>query len=67
MDNWKKKKNKEDDSGLSRNHSKSIRYRLRIQQDLEAAKEIEDYEHEQEQSGINTVYPEYSRDVKPFL
>lgn len=35
---------KSDDSLLSKNHSKSIKYRLRIQQEKEADDEINNYE-----------------------
>ena len=38
---------KNDDSGLSKNHSKSIRYRLRIQQDKEAEEELKEFERDE--------------------
>lgn len=38
-----KKLDKQDESGLSKNHSKSVRYRLRVQQEQEAENEIKEY------------------------
>lgn len=38
-----KKKEAPDDSVLSKNHSKSVRYRLRVQQEREAEQIIKDY------------------------
>lgn len=44
----KKSKNKlADESALSRNHSKSVRFRLRVQQELEANNEIKEYKDEE--------------------
>ena len=39
--NDKNKQRRMDDSVFSKNHSKSVRYRIRIQQDREAQEEIE--------------------------
>ena len=39
----KNKKESMDESGLSKNHSKSIRYRLRVQQNKEADSAIKEY------------------------
>lgn len=47
-----KKSDKQDDSGLSKNHSKSVRYRLRVQQEQEAEHEIKEYKDD-------TIYEEY--------
>ena len=33
----------EDSSGLSRNHSKDVKYRKRVQEEKEAEEEIKDY------------------------
>lgn len=50
-----KKLEKKDESELSKNHSKSIRYRLRVQEEREAVDEIKEYqdseEHEQYYKG----------------
>lgn len=43
-----KKAEKQDDSALSRNHSKSIKYRLRVQQEHEAEDEIKQYQDTEE-------------------
>ena len=37
------KEEKKDDSGLSKNHSKSVKFRLRVQQQKEAEEEIKEY------------------------
>lgn len=40
-----KPSNKKDtDDGLSKNHSKSVRFRLRVQQDKEAREQLKEYE-----------------------
>lgn len=39
-------KRKEDDSLLSKNHAKNIKYRLRVQEEQEAEEEIKDYEQD---------------------
>lgn len=39
----KDKKSYENDSVFSKNHSKSIKYRLRVQQDHEAEEEVQEY------------------------
>lgn len=45
----KNKQERNDDSGLSRNHGHTVKYRLRRQQELEADDEIERYkEHPSE-------------------
>ena len=36
---------KRKDEALSKNNSKSVRFRIRVQQELEAGKEIEDFKH----------------------
>ena len=41
-----KKEEKTDDSLLSKNHSKSIRYRLRVQRDKEAEQELKEFDHD---------------------
>ena len=38
-----KKPEKQDESGLSKNHSKSVKYRLRVQQEHEAKDEIKQF------------------------
>ena len=38
-----KKREQPDDSVFSHNHSKSVKFRLRVQQEDEAAKEIREY------------------------
>lgn len=43
-----KKQEKQDESMLSRNHSKSIRYRLRVQQETEAEDEIKQFQDTEE-------------------
>ena len=46
MTNTKKKtlsRKKENDSGLSLNHSKDVKYRKRVQEEKEAEEEIKDY------------------------
>jgi hypothetical protein len=48
MGNTQPKKNKEDDSGLSKNNGKSVRYRVRKQQEQEADQEI--YEFKKQES-----------------
>ncbi len=35
------------DHGLSKNHSKDVKYRLRVQRDKEAAQEIKHYDDDQ--------------------
>ena len=40
------KRVKEDELYSSKNHSKDVKYRIRIQEELEAEKEIKDYEHQ---------------------
>lgn len=65
MGNSKKKMNKTDDSGLSKNHSKDVKYRIRIQEEHEAEQEIKEYE--QSESGVDEVHQQHSRDTKPFL
>jgi hypothetical protein len=43
--NYPSKKNeKADDSALSKNHSKSVKYRLRVQQEREAIEEIKKFD-----------------------
>jgi hypothetical protein len=42
-----KKKNKDD--GLSKNHSKSVRFRLRIQREKEATEEVKEFKNENNQ------------------
>ena len=37
------KEDKKDDSGMSKNHSKSVKFRLRVQEQREAAEEIKEY------------------------
>ena len=44
------KKNKPDDSLLSLNNGKAVRFRKRKQQELEAEQELKDYEHNSEDS-----------------
>ena len=39
-----KKSEKQDDSGLSKNQGKNIKFRLRLQEEQEALKEIQEYE-----------------------
>ncbi len=40
-----KPSNKKDtDDGLSKNHSKAVRFRLRVQQDKEAIEQLKEYE-----------------------
>lgn len=51
-----KKTEREDDSVLSKNHSKSVKFRLRVQQEEEAEKEIKEYQDTE----INENY--YSKD-----
>lgn len=41
-----RKHEKSDDSVLSHNHSKSVRFRLRVQQEREAVAEIKEYKDE---------------------
>lgn len=46
MTNTKKKplsRKKENDSGLSLNHSKDVKYRKRVQEEKEAEQEIKEY------------------------
>lgn len=43
-----KKQEKQDDSMLSMNHSKSIKYRLRVQQETEAEDEIKQFQDTEE-------------------
>jgi hypothetical protein len=38
---------KNTDDGLSKNHSKSVRFRLRVQQDKEALEQLKEYKHDQ--------------------
>jgi hypothetical protein len=38
---------KDTDDGISKNHSKSVRFRLRVQQDKEAIDQLKEYEHDQ--------------------
>ena len=40
----KSKIKRSDDSELSKNHSKSVKYRLRVQQEKEAVEEIKEHE-----------------------
>lgn len=42
--NNKKKREINDDSGLSKNNSKSVKFRLRVQQDKEAEEELKEYD-----------------------
>jgi hypothetical protein len=42
--NNKKKRDMNDDSGLSKNNSKSVKFRLRVQQDKEAEEELKEYD-----------------------
>ncbi len=43
-----KPSNKKDtDDGLSKNHSRAVRFRLRVQQDKEAIEQLKEYEHDQ--------------------
>lgn len=51
------KTSKIDDSGLSHNHSKSIKYRLRIQQEKEADEEINEYDELKEPDASTTIDP----------
>lgn len=39
-------KQRENESVLSRNHAKDVRYRIRVQQEKEAKEEIKDYEQD---------------------
>lgn len=43
MTSSKTQKRKDDNAGLSKNHSKSIRFRLRVQQEQESKKELKEY------------------------
>lgn len=43
----KDKKNRENDSVFSKNHSKNVRYRLRRQQEQEAEQEVKEYYDEE--------------------
>ena len=43
-----RKHEKSDDSVLSHNHSKSVRFRLRVQQEREAVAEIKEYKDTEE-------------------
>lgn len=47
-------KKREDEAFLSKNHSKSVRFRLRVQEEKEADNEIK--EHEQDNSRNPRVY-----------
>jgi hypothetical protein len=43
--NYKSKKRvRDDDSPLSKNHSKSVKFRLRVQEEVEAEEEIKEYQ-----------------------
>lgn len=65
MDKYKKK-TIEDVPALSKNHSKSVRYRLRVQQQTEATEEIKAYEQDVERESHELHQPR-PRDTKPFL
>ena len=47
-------KKQEDSAGLSKNHSKSVKFRLRVQQQKEATETIKEYVEEQQRP--NRVY-----------
>jgi hypothetical protein len=47
------KNKKEDDSVFSKNHSQSVRYRLRQQQEQEAEEAIREYEGEPDDSYVD--------------
>lgn len=51
------KTSKTDESLLSKNHSKSIKYRLRIQQEKEADEEINEYDELKEPDASTTIDP----------
>jgi hypothetical protein len=47
------KRELDDDSYLSKNHSKSVRFRLRVQEEAEAEEEIKDYQDYEDQDDYN--------------
>lgn len=56
---------KSDDSVLSRNHSKSIKYRLRVQQEKEADDEINNYDELKETDAGTTIQDTIRRNHLP--